>query len=642
MNVQTTQITEATHEIITPVNPEVQQQSSSMSYGFISNMLNPNLDTGIDSVLNVETTSQDLPNFGSLFGFNTRLKILEDNFLEFKQTNQYATTFSSIPNIVDNYLGSKLKDAVDVAVQLKSDKLREDAQTENQDFINNLGAHMQKIIKEQVKAKVKKEVSKILPKLEQYVNDQLEAELLTRSSNEAQTSHAVATKLSELELKKILMEKMEMNKSIDRSTPKRNLYNALVEAYEADKDILDTYEDTVAYKRRQDDHDDDEEPSAGSNRGSTEGSKSHHQSAQAEEPMHTAEDLGEPTHQEFKTGNKNLPTVHGSTQPWLITLAQKKDPRDSFDELMDTPFDFSAFVMNRLNATTEKLDWHNPEGQQYPHDLRKPLPLLPNSRSRQVIQFDHFINNDLAYLCGGVSSRTYATSVTKTKAADYSHIKWIKELVPNTMWSQITVNYDKYALWGISHWGRKRQQFYGFAVNRESARDVYYRRRIIAVIKLQIVEWHGYKHLDWITVRRDDDKLYTFKEGDFKRLRLQDIEDMLLLLVQDKLTNLNVEERLAFSVSLRMFTRSMVIQRRVEDLQLGVESYQKKLNITKPDTYRSDLKRREASSAYSNPRGFIDQNKDKKNKLMRVDELHKFSDGTLNDVRTALNDRLKG
>nr|GFD42574.1 hypothetical protein [Tanacetum cinerariifolium] len=40
-----------------------------------------------------------------------------------------------------------------------------------------------------------------------------------------------------------------------------------------------------------------------------------------------------------------------------------------------------------------------------------------------------------------------------------------------------------------------------------------------------------------------------------------------------------------------MFTRSIVIQRRVEDLQLGVESYQKKLNLMRPDTYRSDLKR---------------------------------------------------
>nr|GEZ71940.1 hypothetical protein [Tanacetum cinerariifolium] len=80
----------------------------------------------------------------------------------------------------------------------------------------------------------------------------------------------------------------------------------------------------------------------------------------------------------------------------------------------------------------------------------------------------------------------------------------------------------------------------------------------------------------------------------------------------------------------------------MEDLQLGVESYQKKLNLTKPDTYRSDLKCKEAYIAYSNPRGFIYQNKHKQNSLMRIDELHKFSDGTLNDVRTALDDRLKG
>nr|GEY60305.1 hypothetical protein [Tanacetum cinerariifolium] len=140
----------------------------------------------------------------------------------------------------------------------------------------------------------------------------------------------------------------------------------------------------------------------------------------------------------------------------------------------------------------------------------------------------------------------------------------------------------------------------------------------------------------------DDDKLYKFKEGDPKRLCIQDIKDMLLFQVQGKLTNLTVEERFAFNVSLRMFTRSIVIQRRVEDLQLGVESYQKKLNLTKPDTYRSDLKRKEAYTAYSNPRGFIYQNKDKQNRLMRIDELHKFSDDTLNDVRTALDDRLKG
>ncbi|GJT66178.1 hypothetical protein Tco_1017658 [Tanacetum coccineum] len=219
-------------------------------------------------------------------------------------------------------------------------------------------------------------------------------------------------------------------------------------------------------------------------------------------------------------------------------MARKEDPHESFNELMDAPLDFSAFVLNWLKvdtltpellagptfellkgsckslveleyfleevckATTDQLEWNNPEGHQYPHDLHKPLPLIPNSRGRRVIPFDHFINNDLAYLSGGVSSRTYATSVTKTKVADYGHIKWIEDLVPNTMW-----------------------------INRESARDVYSRHIILAVTKLKIVEWHNYKHLDWITVHRNDDKLCTFKEGDYNRLRLQDIEDMLLLLV---------------------------------------------------------------------------------------------------------------
>nr|GEX89784.1 hypothetical protein [Tanacetum cinerariifolium] len=116
---------------------------------------------------------------------------------------------------------------------------------------------------------VKVQVSKILPKIKQTVNEQLEAEVLTQSSNSSQTSYAVAADLSEMELKKILIEKMEGNKSIHRSNEQRNLYKALVEAYESDKIILDTYGETVTLKRRRDDDSNkDEEPSAGSDRGS--------------------------------------------------------------------------------------------------------------------------------------------------------------------------------------------------------------------------------------------------------------------------------------------------------------------------------------------------------------------------------------
>nr|GFD50560.1 hypothetical protein [Tanacetum cinerariifolium] len=117
----------------------------------------------------------------------------------------------------------------------------------------------------------------------------------------------------------------------------------------------------------------------------------------------------------------------------------------------------------------------------YPHNLLQPLPLIPNNRSRRVIPFDHFINNNLESLRGGDSSRKYTTYVTKTKAADYGHIKWIEDLVPCAMWIQQPIDYSRHALWGVSYWGRKRQQFYGYAVNWESTLDVYSKRRIIAV-----------------------------------------------------------------------------------------------------------------------------------------------------------------
>ncbi|GKD70186.1 hypothetical protein Tco_1324276 [Tanacetum coccineum] len=165
---------------------------------------------------------------------------------------------------------------------------------------------------------------------------------------------------------------------------------------------------------------------------------------------------------------------------------------------------------------------------------------------------------------------------------------------------------------------------------------------IIEVTSLKIMEFFGYSHLEAITVQRQDDQLYKFREGDFKRLRCQDIEDMLLLLVQGELTNLSLDERYALNMALRMFTRRIVIQERVEDLQLGVESYQKKINLSRPDTYRSDLRKITPYTAYPDIQGIIFQDNLNRNRLMRTEELHKFSDGTLNHVRTTLNDIATG
>nr|GFC48201.1 hypothetical protein [Tanacetum cinerariifolium] len=142
------------------------------------------------------TSLQDLPNFGSLFGFDHRLKTLEANFSEFMQTNQFAEAVSSIPGIVDRYIDHRMNEAVNVAVQLHFDKIRDEAQTENEDFINKLDENIQKIIKKQVKEKVKVQVFKILPEIKKTINEQLEAEVLTRASNSSKTSYVVVADLS--------------------------------------------------------------------------------------------------------------------------------------------------------------------------------------------------------------------------------------------------------------------------------------------------------------------------------------------------------------------------------------------------------------------------------------------------------------
>ncbi|GKG18297.1 hypothetical protein Tco_0372595, partial [Tanacetum coccineum] len=64
------------------------------------------------------TTLPDIPNFAFVFRFDQRVSALETEMSEFKQTNQFAEAVSSIPAIVDNYLASKVKDTVDVAIQL--------------------------------------------------------------------------------------------------------------------------------------------------------------------------------------------------------------------------------------------------------------------------------------------------------------------------------------------------------------------------------------------------------------------------------------------------------------------------------------------------------------------------------------------
>ncbi|GKB16683.1 hypothetical protein Tco_0850606 [Tanacetum coccineum] len=135
-------------------------------------------------------------------------------------------------------------------------------------------------------------------------------------------------------------------------------------------------------------------------------------------------------------------------------------------------------------------------------------------------------------------------------------------------------------------------------------------------------------------------KKYVFNEADFTRLHLNDIEDKLLLYVQNKLHHLKGDEQVDLINALHIFTQRTAIKKMVEDVQLGVESYQTKLNITMPQITSAGIKVKEPYTILYKPKGMVYLNKRNLKILMRDDELYKFSDGMLNSVHDTLNPML--
>ncbi|GJT21414.1 hypothetical protein Tco_0891351 [Tanacetum coccineum] len=222
----------------------------------------------------------------------------------------------------------------------------------------------------------------------------------------------------------------------------------------------------------------------------------------------------------------------------------------------------------------------------------------------------------------------------KTKVARYE-IVGIEDMVP-TLWSTTKVGYDKDTEKGIKHWGERRKLWYISQMNKFAKHSGYSTQKILSVVSVSVKKLHGYGHLEEITVRRADRQLYKFKEGDFVDLHVNEIEDMLLLAVQHKLFQLDDSNIVDLIVALHMFTRSLIIKRRVEDLQLGVESYQKKLNIIEPQKTFPKIEFKELYTPSYKPPGVIYEDLNKQKRVMRADELYKFSDRTLKTRRSEL------
>ncbi|GJS08876.1 retrovirus-related pol polyprotein from transposon TNT 1-94 [Tanacetum coccineum] len=296
------------------------------------------------------------------------------------------------------------------------------------------------------------------------------------------------------------------------------LFDALLNSILLDDDVARGQADPEKVLRKRD-HD-DEDPSAGPNQGK----KTKRSRTKESEP------------------SKKSSTPKNHLKPWFNNIVSAaKDPL-TFDELMATSIDFSKCAMNRLKidnitqahlvgpvyellkgtctsnikleynmkecfkALTDKLDWNNPEGDRFPFNLIKPLPLKGRPGCLTVAA-EYSFNNDLEFLKSSDPEKKYTTSITKTKAERYE-IVVIEDMVP-TLWIATKVS----------------------------------------VVIVKVKKLHGYGHLEEIVMRRVDRQLYKFKEGDFVDLHLNDIEHMLLVVVQHKLFLLDRSDIVALSSS---------------------------------------------------------------------------------------------
>ncbi|GJW53393.1 hypothetical protein Tco_0097478 [Tanacetum coccineum] len=459
----------------------------------------------------IEPTTSSIPallDFASLFGFNQRVSALEQELSQVKQVDHSVQILAQFPILP--------KEISDFAT----------------------------------------------PVIQRTINESLKNAVLDKSSSQPQSTYEAATSLTELELKKILLDKLEKSKSYRATEQHRDLYDTLVKSYQLDKDLFDSYGKVYSLKRGHEDKDKDEDPPAGSGQGL----KKRKMSKDAKPPKGSkSKESKSSSSKGSKSQSKSFGKFAQAEEP-VFEAANTEMPQDQGDDLGNTE------------------DQPNVEEASKPDWFKKPeRPPTPDRdwNSGKQIDFRH--------------PQTWISKMAKARKP------------PTTFDELMSTSID------FSAYGPKRHSFYGYASNRKSKHNAFSTKRIITVTNVKVLKKYDYGYLDEIIVRREDQSLHKFVEGDFPRLNMRDIEDMLLLLVQKKLSNLERDDIFDLNVALWMFTRRVVILKLVEDLQLGVESYQKKLNITRPETFRPDFTKMTTYTAYNKPQGIIYQDKFQRN-----------------------------
>nr|GEY90303.1 hypothetical protein [Tanacetum cinerariifolium] len=153
-------------------------------------------------------------------------------------------------------------------------------------------------------------------------------------------------------------------------------------------------------------------------------------------------------------------------------------------------------------------------------------------------------------------------------------------------WIKEECKYDIAAMYGISHWCFQRQQFY---INRHTPegdrKAVRTHMRILSVVRIEVFSMYGYDYMKKIVLRRADLNEHVIAERDFKYMYPSDFEYLYLLNLQGHLNHLLPKDKKILTTAVNQWTRHLM--------------------------------------------------------MMRFTEIHKFSDGTLQQINEALDYRVK-
>ncbi|GJY14504.1 hypothetical protein Tco_0384926 [Tanacetum coccineum] len=243
-----------------------------------------------------------------------------------------------------------------------------------------------------------------------------------------------------------------------------------------------------------------------------------------------------------------------------------------------------------------------------PHP-RKTTPLVQSCQRDPEAPALSLINQDLLYLKKGSSGpEKIVLSLHKFPAIIFNDDD-IKERTSRWV-NKCVKKFNPYARYGVEHWKNPHAKIFYIRKQKEPG-----------------------KPKEEIVARRANECIVSITKPDYKNLNKNNIEDMYFLIMNGMNGKVpdNAETGLLWSLS--VFIRSSVIWERVHGFQLGIESYQQKVNLTAPTIYFPGVEKHKMFSIIYEPvHGIIYKNNKKEKRVMRHSRIHKFCDATINRV----------